>query len=154
MFEDSDWPIIYYSACKKIYTVDFPYYAYRHNPMSTLRKPRVSAFRDNIAGIISIYDFFTSGRFVVSESCARQCYNRLKNSIMSYILISRDYRIMDSLDCIRDLRRHPIMTMKLYDMSAKETVSFILLKYCPIVLIAPVRILTLTKRRILKWLKR
>lgn len=154
VFEDSDWPIRYYYCCDRIGKANFSFYTYRNNPDSTLHKPRVQTFKDNTAGIMAIYEFFVSGNFNVSDECRQICYNRLKDSILSYIMISRDYKISESLEALRRLRIHPVMSLDIYEMNLLQKARFALLKYYPILEILPIRIITLSKRLILKWLRR
>ena len=153
VFEDSDWSIMSIYNAQYIGLISFPYYGYRSNPDSITRKPRKSTFIDNIQGIISIYNFLYSG-ISISENCLHICLDRVKKSIFSYIMISRNYNILDSLYCISILNRSKLMNVSLYTLNIREYLFLLVLKYCPILIIVPTRILTLVKRFIIKWIQK
>lgn len=152
VYEDSDWTVKVFWSTRNIGIVGFPFYIHRLNPESTAMKPRVQAFKDNILALSSIEDFVLSVN--MPDNCKRACYSRIKKSILSYIRISRNYPIRVSIQCVEGIRRNLLADTFYYDMSAADRVKFGLLLHCPGAIVAPVRILTLTKRFILKCLKK
>lgn len=153
VFEDSDWSIKVCWYANNIGLITFPYYVYRTNPDSTTVKPRIQAFMDNVASVAAIDDFIQSVN--MPDACKKACYKRIKDSILSFIQISRNYPVAISLDCLHGIRPRLLSDPSLYDdLSSIERFQFLLLRYCPIMIVVLVRSLVLTKRFVLKCLKR
>lgn len=152
VFEDSDWSTKVCWYANHVGLITFPYYVYRTNPDSTTMKPRIQTFLDNVASVDAINDFIQSVN--MPETCKKACYKRIKKSILSFIRISRNYPVTISLDCLHGIRPNLLSDTSLYDLSLIEQLKFLLLRYCPIMIVAPIRYLVLTKRFVLKCLKR
>lgn len=151
-YEDGDWNIKVFWKAKCVLLVSFPFYIHRLNPESTAMKPRPKAFADNILGILAIDDFVKSVE--MPPQCRRACYAWIKRSIMSYVMISRNFPVGTSLQCLKSLRRNLLTETWRYDMSAAERVKMWLFAHCPWLLVGMVRCLTLTKRFVLKCVRR
>lgn len=153
VFEDSDWAIkaFYYARCIAI--IQFPFYNYRLNLNSTTTTYREGTFIDNVSSIAAIDDFVQSVK--MPDICKNAIYSKIKKSILSYIRISRNYQILTSVKCIRGIRRSLLKNTSYYKMSIINHMTFMLLYYCPIIVVVPVRFLALIKRnilnRLLKW---
>lgn len=141
-----------YFGKHRVLTRSLSHYIHRLNPESTAMKPRVQTFKDNIVAASAIDDFIQSVN--MPEACKKACYKRIKNSILSFIRISRNYPVAISLDCLPGIRPRLLSDTLLYDLSLIERLKFLLLRYCPIMIVVPVRYLVLTKRFVLKCLKR
>lgn len=152
VYEDSDWSTKVFWLAQRVKLLSFPFYGYRYNQESTTVSFRVQSFIDNISSISFIEDFVLSVN--MPDNCKRACYSRIKKSILSYIRISRNYPIRVSIQCVEGIRRSLLADTFYYDMSVADRVKFGLLLHCPGAIVAPVRILTLTKRFILKCLKK
>lgn len=149
MYEDSDWPLKVYFKCDNFLLIDFVYYGYRNNPNSTIRKPRINTYRDNIIGLISISDFLEemANKGIVSTDLLQKCKLRVFQSILSLIMLSRDYPVNKSLNCIKLLNSHKIIyNLCKYKLKNTDKIKLLCMKYCPVVLILPIRFLTLIKR--------
>lgn len=149
VFEDSDWStkVFWFATCIGI--INFSFYIHRLNSNSTAMKPRIQTFKDNILSLSAIDNFINS--VSMPESCKKACYYRIKKSIFSYIRLSRNYTIATSLECIRTINRKLLKETQYYKLTTTEELIFSLILHCPIIIVAPIRILVLTKRFIRKW---
>lgn len=151
-FEDSDWTIKVSWYAKKIALIDFPFYVYRLNPDSTTSQPRLQMFRDNITSTASIEDFIKEVE--MSDDIRKTCYNRIKDSILLFIKLSRHYSIEESLRSLKLIRPCLLQKTDNYDLSFFERIQFGMLRNCPLFLTSVIRDLTLLKRLFVKILKK
>lgn len=142
--EDGDWKIKTVYASTKIAVIDFPFYASE----SICRQLSKKYFIDNIICNIKILEFVQTVE--TSDVVLQYRYKRTKRNIFSYIKISRHYTISDSLDCLKILRKSQLMNYKLYSLSTADYIRMFLLKECPILVLLPVRYLTLIKQRVIR----
>lgn len=150
-YEDTDWftKVLYFSS--KIGFIDFPFYGYRENRMSTTRNYRKEAFLGNILGCVAVMNFFEKENIDCSiKSVIRE---RNKVSLLSYIRNLGRYKISDSRYCVNFLIRSGLMELPLYKMPLHQKFALIVLKYFPCSLIISLRVLTLLKRFILNYRK-
>lgn len=153
VFEDSDWSTKTFYHANKIGIISFPFYHYRLSPNSITRKPRIQTFKDNISSISAIEDFLLSVS-PLPENCKKACYARIKNSILSYILISRHYPIPVSVECFKGIRRNLLTETKNYNMSLSDHIKFKILLHFPYLLAFVIKFATLTKRCSSKYLNK
>ena len=151
-YEDGDWSTKVFWKARRVLLVSFPFYIHRLNPESTAMKPRPKAFVDNIVALSAIDDLVRSVE--MSPQCRRACYARIKRSIMSYVMISRNFPVGTSLQCLKNLRRSLLTDTGRYDLTASEQIKMWLFAHCPWLLVGIVRYLTLTKRLVLKCVRR
>lgn len=151
-YEDGDWATKVFWMAQRVLLISFPFYIHRLNPESTAMKPRPKAFVDNILGILAIDDFVKSVE--MPPQCRRACYAWIKRSIMSYVMISRNFPVGTSLQCLKNLRRSLLTDTGRYDLTASEQIKMWLFAHCPWLLVGIVRYLTLTKRLVLKCVRR
>lgn len=151
-FEDSDWTVkmLWYAATVGLYS--YPFYNYRYNPDSTTVKSDLKKFRDNVKSISEIDDFVH--QVDMPQSCEFAVYTKVKRSILSFIHISRLYSVKDSVACIKGIRRSLLKDTWHYRMTMFDRVRFCMLRNCPWLLVGMVRCLTLTKRFVLKCVRR
>ena len=151
-YEDGDWSTKVFWKARRVLLVSFPFYIHRLNPESTAMKPRPKAFVDNIVALSAIDDLVRSVE--MPPQCRRACYARIKRSIMSYVMISRNFPVGTSLQCLKNLRRSLLTDTGRYDLTASEQIKMWLFAHCPWLLVGIVRYLTLTKRLVLKCVRR
>lgn len=158
VFEDSDWPIsAIWSVGKtgKIGRICWAYYCYRSNPNSTTHKPRLSTYYDNVKGIVSIvrlldlYDDMDS-----FTRCA--CMNRVKTSMLSWIGISRNYRVNESVKVFSFAKKEGLLDLRFPRLSHTDRFMLVMIRYTPLryTILFSVRCAVLLKRFFLKWLKK
>ena len=151
-FEDSDWTIKMLWHATLIGLYRFPFYCYRNNPDSTTIKPNIKTFEDNVMSIAAIDDFVH--QVDMPQSCEFAVYTKVKRSILSFIHISRLYSVKDSVACIKGIRRSLLKDTWHYRMTMFDRVRFCMLRNCPWLLVGIVRYLILTKRLVLKCVRR
>lgn len=143
-FEDSDWSTRVVLKAPKVMVVDFPFYGYRTNMGSTTNLPKISTFKDNIQSLYFLWEIQKND--CMSTQGKSGCLMRIKKSILSYIRISRNYKLSESMKVLNILRRSDLMRMQWYQFTLVEWFEFVLLKYFPIGLLASIRYITLIKR--------
>lgn len=143
-FEDGDWCMKTAYFANKVLCIDFPFYGYRQTPVSATRGGDCTAFHDDILMLIRDEEFISQQQ--MKEEVLHRCRGFIKSSIISFHKFSRNYRIQDSLSCLKLLQKSTLLTLNHYELTFTEKVEMLLLKYCPIVLVAPIRVLTLAKR--------
>lgn len=146
VYEDVDWRMKVCYFAQNVRCFDFCYYGYRQTEDSTTRNPSIKSFIDNIRAIERSDKFISlqnmTGDILIS------CRNRVKTSIISFIKLSRNYSIKDSIYCFDFLRKTELLHLKKYKLRIWEKIVIIAIKYAPSLLIVPIKILTISKRLI------
>jgi glycosyltransferase involved in cell wall biosynthesis len=151
-FEDGDYRLRTIIKANQIGVIDFPFYAYVNNPTSIIRLPKIEVFRDNIICNLKILEITDNSDLSKEAKAAR--YNRTKNNFYSYIRISRDYKIRDSVNVLKLLKDTPMTDTKRYHFTGTaEKLKFLTFKHCAPLVVTIVRILTITKRTLLSKLR-
>jgi len=157
-FEDSDWSISSIwrvGRDGKIGRICWPYYGYRSNPNSTTRKPRLSTYYDNVKGILSIVKLL--GSYEDMDCSTRlACMGRVKRSVLSWIGISKNYHLRESLQVFSFAKREGILDIRFSGLSISDGMRLWALRYTlpRHMLLFCVRSAVLFKRRMIKWLKK
>lgn len=152
VYEDSDWTLKVFWETANVALINFPFYTHRLNPESTAMKPRIQSFKDNISSIACVEDFIVDSN--MEEPYNRICYNRIKHSIMSYILMTRHYSINESVDSLKTIRKNLLTQTHNYDMTASDKIKFFLIRNCPFLLVSSIKFMTISKRFILKCVQK
>lgn len=152
-FEDSDWSVKAYWYAKKVCLIKYPFYQYRYNLYSTTNTLSVQTFKDNILSIAVIDDFIIN-KDDMPKKCRQVCYGRIKKSILSYVKLSRNFPIATSVECLNSINRKLLKDTRDYNLTIIDRVIFFLLLHCPIIIVAPIRVLLLIKRFTLKCLQK
>lgn len=157
-FEDSDWSISSIwrvGRAGKIGRINWPYYGYRSNPDSTTRKPRLNTYYDNVKGILSIVKLLGSYEDM-DYSTRLACMGRVRRNVLSWIRISRNYRLRESLQVFSFAKREGILDIRFSGLSIPDRMLLCMLRYTPprYALLFGVRSAELFKRRMIKCLKK
>jgi len=133
-FEDLDWPISSIWRVGnggKIGRINWPYCGYRYNPNSITRKPKLSTYYDNVKGILSIVKLLESYE---DMDCSTRlaCMGRVKRSVLSWIGISRNYRLSESLQVFSFAKREVILNIRFfYIRTLRQNLSLVAQIYPP-----------------------
>lgn len=144
-YEDVDWRFKVCFLAQTISLIDFPFYGYRLNDTSTTRFPSVKSFEDNIRSVARTKEFIKQEG--ITGNLYYRCMDYVKSSVFSFLKISRNYKIEDSLQCFKLISNLDLTDLAQYHLNTKEFFLFLVIKHFPIIPIIFIRILTLTKRR-------
>lgn len=143
-FEDGDWCLKTAYFANRVLCINFPFYGYRQTPISTTRGESSISFQDDILMLIRDEEFISQQQ--MENDVLSRCRGFIKSSILSCNKFSRNYRIQESLRCLKILRESTLLTLDHYELTFWGKVKMLVLKHCPIIFVAPIRVLTLTKR--------
>lgn len=144
-YEDFDWTTKVFHEAAKVLVIDFPFYAYRLNPESITNSPSIKVFKDNIASGMAVNEYIQS--YITDTLCKKACLQRLKKAILSYLKISRNYKLKDSLICMNELKDSGLLQIPDLSKDLFEKIIFLLLHKAPFIPLVAIRCSTLLKRK-------
>ena len=144
MYEDTAWNTKLMRYAQNVVLIDFPFYGYYVNPISTTRGHcSIAPFRDNARSCLEVRNVLENCKdngFVVKG------YSRIKGTLLSLVRQSRNFPLRQSVEVMKWLKHNQLLDTRLYNLSLKERVLFLTMKHAPTVLLATVKALTLLKR--------
>lgn len=150
-FEDGDWRVKIALSAQQTVVIDYPFYCYVNNPNSTCRGKNIETFYANIDCNALMLDLYSS------QSDKRVCdygMRRIKSNILSWLKISRDFKISQSTAVIRHATRTELFNPKHYTFSIFEKTLFNAMKYLPFLTVASIKGAVLIRRKLRKLLSR
>ncbi len=150
-YEDSDWTTYYLNKADKVILIDFPFYSYYFNPDSLSNKPKLKTFMDNAISQYAVLQLLETETF--SEESAKAIRNRIKNYIIGFIKISRNYPIKDSKKVFKKLKELKLLEDSKFTLNAKEHFVFMMLRKAPLLPIVTIKYLTKIKRTFSRFYK-
>lgn len=151
-YEDSDWTLRCLHAAKSVAIVAYNFVFHRMRDDSLANIPSTRSFLDNIRSATLVDQAID--RLELRGDTLTTCRRRNKRAVLSYVKKTRNYTIQQSRECIAALNATPLLDTTKYQLSIGERFLFWCLRYSPMALIISVKVLTLSKRVILSFLKR
>lgn len=152
VFEDSDWPTNTYYQADNISLIDYPFYGYRINPNSTTNKYTLNLLIDDIKSNLEIEKVILMNN--MDEIAKKACRQRIKTSILTIVKRTRHYKSNDSIMALTTINDTAIINPKNYDLKPYERIVFWLLNNNIPLLVHSIKLITRTKRIVLKIIKR
>lgn len=148
-FEDGDWRVKVALSAQQMVVIDFPFYAYVNNPNSTCRGKNIEVFYANIDCNLLMLDLYSAHH----DWCVRDYgMRRIKANILSWLKISRDFKISQSVAVLRYGIRTELFNPIHYTFSIWERTLFNAMKYMPFLTIASIKTAVITRRHLRKLL--
>ena len=143
-YEDSDFTakLLYYA--KRVGIIDFPYYVYCYNEASSTNTPSLEVFVDNCKSSLVLNTFVKE--YVTELDVQIVLRDKIKKALLSYLKISRKYRVKDSLTALSVIRSQNVMCLSSYSCSKYELLQLAAMKYCPFFTFHSVRMASLLLR--------
>lgn len=143
-YEDSDFTVklFYYAGCVGI--IDFQYYVYCYNESSYTNTPRLKVFTDNCKSLIVVNKFVRE--YVTELDIQTVLRDKIKKSLLSYLKISKNYKVYDSLSALSVIINDDVMNLSNYSCSKVELVLLSAMKYSPFFTFHFVRTVSLVVR--------
>jgi glycosyltransferase involved in cell wall biosynthesis len=128
-YEDSDFTskLFYYAG--RVVVTDFQYYVYCNNESSITSAASLKAFTDNCKSLIALKLFIDE--YVTEPELQFRLIEKIKKSLLSYLKISRNYAVSDSLKALSVIRKHDVMRLSNYSCSKYELLQLAAMKYSP-----------------------
>ena len=137
-YEDTDWGLLAAVKANRIGLVDFPFNFYRYNPESVTIKPNLKIFKDNVRSAQVHYDLIRSAR--LEGKSREKGVERVKTSVLSFVRISRDYPLKESMEVFGMFRKSVLTESKTYPgITSKEKGILWMTRNCPWLMLATAR---------------
>lgn len=146
-FEDSDWRLKAVMSANEIVEISFPFYAYVNNMSSTIRNADIKVFYENINSNLLLLDLFISSNNTDLKNFG---LTRIKSNILSWLKISKNYKIRDSAAVLKYAAGSKLFDMSLYQLSEKEKCIFKFWQFSPLILVACIKFAVLLRRQLRK----
>lgn len=144
-FEDGDWRVKIALSAKRIVVIDFPFYGYVNNTNSTCRSGNIEVSYANIDCNSLMLDLYSSQN---GQRVRDYGMKLIKSNILSWLKISRDFRISQSAAVMRYAARTELFNPSHYTFSAIEKTLFSAMKYAPLLTVASIKAAVLTRRKL------
>nr|MDE7402170.1 glycosyltransferase [Muribaculaceae bacterium] len=142
-FEDGDWKLIVFINCPKIVSIDFPFYAYVANPVSTIRGRNIEVFRANIEVNRIILNVFLG----LSKGKLRDAgLNRVKRNVKSWFKVSKEYSFRGSYKALNHASSTELFNLSNYTLTGMEKIALLSLKHCTLLTLLSIRAGIYTRR--------
>ncbi len=151
-FEDGDWKHSVILGSSRIGVIDYPFYGYFNNMKSTIRQPKIEVFYANVDSNVLIYQM--SNRLDMPEDVKAIFRVQLLGNLFSYIKISKEYPVLQSLKVFKYLAATPLISSSNFMMNTKQRILLQAMHYTPLLLISSVKAAVLLRRQIRKIIKR
>jgi glycosyltransferase involved in cell wall biosynthesis len=138
-YEDSDWSYVVNSYAQEICEIDYPFYGYRHREDSTTLKVSVNTFMDNAISVVESEKAIA--QYIKDPILQGDVRHWIKVSLYSFIKISRLYPVKDSRRVISYAYHNADFDLSRYMDTLKDYVVFNILKFAPIFILLPIRML-------------
>lgn len=146
-FEDSDWRLKAVMSANEIVAISFPFYAYVNNMSSTIRNADIKVFYENINSNLLLLDFFLSSNNTDLKNFG---LSRIKSNILSWLKISKNYKITDSTAVLKYAAESKLFDTGLYQLAGKEKFIFKFWQFSPLLLSAGIKYAVLIRRKLRK----
>lgn len=134
-FEDTDWRIQCVSQANKIGIIDFVYYGYRCNPMSTTNVGNKKLLKDSFEALNRLYEWVYG--IDIQRTNIENIIYRIKRNIIDNIKYGRKFELKDSCSVFCSIKKMPIATIS-FDRKI-DNLLFWTMKNIPLVLMLPLR---------------
>jgi glycosyltransferase involved in cell wall biosynthesis len=138
-YEDSDWSYFVNYKAKKIYEIDFPFYGYRCRADSITNDMNVKTFMDNAISVVESDKVVATK--IADPIIQKDIRQWIKFSLYLFIKISRFYPLKDSKKCISYAYRNVNISSSKYITSVKDFFILNTVRYCPMLVVLPIRLL-------------
>lgn len=128
-YEDSDFTAKLFYYAGRVVVTDFQYYVYCNNESSITGSLSLKAFTDNCKSLIALKSFID--KYVVEPELQIRLREKIKKALLSYLKISRNYAVGDSLKALSVIRDHDVMRLSDYSCSKHELLQLAAMKYTP-----------------------
>lgn len=146
-FEDSDWRLKAVMSANEIIAISFPFYAYVNNMSSTIRNADIKVFYENINSNLLLLELFLSS---ANADLRTFGLSRIKSNILSWLKISKNYKIRDSASVLKYAAKSKLFDTSLYQLSGKEKCIFKFWQFSPLLLSAGIKYAVLIRRKLRK----
>jgi len=147
-YEDSDWSTKTFYLAPNIILFDNPFYGYRLNETSITNTNTVKTFNDNIISAFEVERLIYELSMSTAEATA--CRNRIKQSIITFVKLTKQYKYLDGVKCLSKLKGQSILQPASYNLSLAERIIFYMINSMPRVLVIGVKVATIVKRGLVR----
>ena len=134
-------------SANEIVAISFPFYAYVNNMSSTIRNADIKVFYENINSNLLLLDFFLSSNNTDLKNFG---LSRIKSNILSWLKISKNYKITDSTAVLKYAAESKLFDTGLYQLVGKEKFIFKFWQFSPLLLSAGIKYAVLIRRKLRK----
>lgn len=149
-YEDTDWTIKVFCKTESVAIINYNFLGYRYNLNSTTTVRVIQTFDDNISSAIEIYEFINKNDF--NDDLRSTLNNLLINIIATFLKITRDYKIKESIKIIRKLKHAHVINYAIKDSKGVKYLNLFFLNYFTFLSINIIKFLTISKRFMIKHL--
>lgn len=152
VFEDTDWSLKAVYLAKTIGCLDYPYYGYRENDVSTTRRDGdIKVMMNNAQGAFAVYEYFSQLRDL-SSTMRSLVMCRIKDCVVGYFFRIGRYKMADGRLFLEYLKNSGLLDVEYPKFRKIEKLKIWFIKYVPTILCGVLRFFTLSKRRVLSLL--